>query len=605
MAIFTGTDANDSYLSTSAGDNARGLRGDDTLIGGAGKDTLNGNADNDLLLADSAAQTAGGNDSLFGGQGNDTLVGARFGFSSDSLGGNRGDDLLIASTNGSNTLFGGQGDDTLYGSVSGSNLLNGDLGSDVLIAGKGGDRMLGGAEGNDTLIGGAGSDQMFGGDGSGSGSGNDEFQFFTGIDATLPIGQEQATRQRGGFGGNDVINDFSTGDKISISQLDRGATVSVETVGGNAVISITGTASSGQSTNGQKITVVGKTRDQLLDPGSQLFAINGNFVTKNNTANTDGKSTFTVGDNQPGGDVKGLTLKGSVVADAFDPDPGVATTADGILLQTTVNDDIAKGDAGNDWLNGGAGNDNLDGGPSSSGFSLSGFSYTTTTATASTDTAVTTPVTSAATFSSFSSIPFIPAATGISIVTAASTDTAVTTAVTATAATTTTFAGAYNPSVPGDTLIGNTGIDTLTGGTGSDEFRFVNFTDNEVDVITDYRRSENDIISIDASAFNAATGSSLVAGAIPSGPSATLTSSFFMFDFGGGAAPVNATNGTIGVASIYYDTAGGGLYFDPDGAGSASYKQFAVLAPAPQVGFGFPPFPFGEQPTAGSFKIIA
>jgi Ca2+-binding RTX toxin-like protein len=356
MAIFTGTLANDSYLATTAGDNARGLAGNDTLTGNSGSDTLNGNADNDLLFADSLTQTAGGNDSLFGGQGSDTLVGARFGFSADSLGGNRGADLLIASTNGGNTLFGGQGDDTIYGSLSNGNTMNGDLGNDVLVAGRGNDRMLG-ADGNDTLIGGAGNNDMFGE------VGNDEFQFFTAIpgDLTAFTGAEQVLRSRGGFGGSDVINDFATGDKISISQLDRNATVSVTTnSAGAAVIAIAGTASDGQPAN-QTITVVGVTKDALLSPGAQLLAINGSFITTNDTVNSNGTSTFTVGNGQPGSDIKGKSLVGSNVADSFSPEAGVSTTANGIQLLSSVNDDTLAGNGGNDFMDGGAGNDKING----------------------------------------------------------------------------------------------------------------------------------------------------------------------------------------------------------------------------------------------------
>jgi Ca2+-binding RTX toxin-like protein len=357
MAIFTGDVANNSYTATPEGDDARGLGGNDTLIGNSGQDTLNGNADNDLLLADSNSSTAGGNDSLFGGQGNDTLVGARFGFSGDQLLGNRGEDVLIASTNGNNTLFGGQGSDTIYGSLSNNNVMNGDLGSDVLIAGLGGDRMLGG-DGNDTLIGGAGSDNMFGELGA------DQYQFFSAIPNDLSVftGPEQVVRSRGGFGGGDVIFDFSTGDTISISQLDRDATVSITTNGaGAAVITVGGTASNGQPTNGQTITVVGVTKDQLLNPGAQLLAINGSFITSVDTVTTGDTSVFTVGGG-PGGGINGVSLVGSPIADSFSPIAGVATTANGILLQTTVNDDILTGNGGNDVMDGGAGNDRINGG---------------------------------------------------------------------------------------------------------------------------------------------------------------------------------------------------------------------------------------------------
>jgi Ca2+-binding RTX toxin-like protein len=355
MATFIGSSANDSYTATPEGDDARGLGGNDTLIGNIGRDTLNGNFDNDVLLADSNASTAGGNDSLFGGQGNDTIVGARFGFSGDVLLGNRHNDLLIASTNGGNTLFGGQAEDTLYGSVSGSNIMNGDIGNDVLIAGLGGDRMLG-DEGNDVLIGGNGSENMFGG------SGSDEFQFFSAVPSDLSVftGSEQVVRSRGGFGGSDTVFDFSTGDRIAISLLDRDATVSITTnTAGAAVITIAGTASNGQPAN-NTITVVGVTREQLLSPGSQLITVNGQFITSLDMVTTGDTSVFTVGGS--GGMIGGRNLVGSNVADSFSPVAGVATTANGILLQTTVNDDTLTGNAGDDVMDGGAGNDIINGG---------------------------------------------------------------------------------------------------------------------------------------------------------------------------------------------------------------------------------------------------
>ncbi|WP_019500172.1 calcium-binding protein [Pseudanabaena sp. PCC 6802] len=495
MAVFTGTDANDNYLATTEGDNARGLRGDDTLIGNVGKDTLNGNADNDLLFADSLTQTAGGNDSLFGGQGADTLVGARFGFSADSLGGNRDGDLLIASTNGGNTLFGGQGNDTIYGSVANANTMNGDIGDDVVIAGNGNDRMLG-ADGNDTLIGGRGNNDMFGE------AGNDQFQFFTAVpqDLVAFTDAEQVVRSRGGFGGSDTIFDFATGDTISISQLDRNATVTVETnSAGAAVITITGTASDGTPAN-QTITVVGVTKDQLLAPGAQLLAVNGNFITTNDTVNTgDGsKSIFTVGDGQPGANIGGKNLVGSPTADTFTDDPTAATTADGIQLVTTVNDDTLTGNAGDDFMSGSAGNDIIRG---NSGR---------------------------------------------------------------------------------DTLVGNTGSDTLTGGSGTDFFRFVNFNPGEIDVITDYRGSvegtPEDFIQVSAAAFRG----SLVAG---QKAGAAAPANFFFASGAGGVEGINSA-APIGTSAFFYDTVGGGVYFDQDGGGTGTrYVQFIQLSPVPAPGF--------------------
>ncbi len=268
----------------------------DTITGGLGRDILLGIGDNDLLFAASITQSAGGNDSLSGGQGNDTLVGARIGFSADTLSGDDGNDLLIASDSGGNTLLGGQGDDTIYGSITGSSVLNGEAGSDVLIAGRLGDRTIGG-DGNDTLIGGVGNDNMF------DEAGGDRFEFSPEVPDSF-TGVDQIIRSRGGFGGTDFINDFSTGDGIFISGLDSydtlggggdSNTVTITTNNaGAAEISING-ASNRQSAR-QTITVVGVTRDELLAPGSQLLSINGTFITLNdrNIFSVDGSSRYLI-----------------------------------------------------------------------------------------------------------------------------------------------------------------------------------------------------------------------------------------------------------------------------------------------------------------------
>jgi Ca2+-binding RTX toxin-like protein len=536
MAVFTGTTANDSYLATTEGDNASGLRGDDTLIGNVGRDTLNGNGDNDMLFADSLTQTAGGNDSLYGGQGNDTLVGARFGFSADSLGGNRGEDLLIASTNGGNTLFGGQGDDTIYGSVANKNTMNGDLGNDVLIAGNAGDRMVGdsdlGQGGNDTLIGGKGSDDMYGGDGSGSGAGNDQFQFFSAVpqDLVAFTGAEQVVRSRGGFGGSDTIFDFATGDTISISQLNRNATVTVTTnSAGAAVITIAGTAGENADSAAQTITVVDTTREELLAPGAQLFAINGQFITTNDTVNTGangGTSTFTVGGGAPGANIRGSNLVGSATADTFTDDPTAATTAAGILLLTTVNDDTVEGNGGDDFAFGSAGNDILNGGAS----------------------AIATGA------------PAANRAPGL-----------------------------------GDTLIGGQGFDTLTGGSGTDNFVLDVFQPGIIDTIVDFRPAATpdgdfDRILISAAGF----GGSLIAGQKAPG---AAPASFFFSAVAGGVEGQNAAAAAIGTSAFYYDTVGGGLYFDRDGAGTGT-RLTQVAQVTPQA-------PAANLMTAGHLVIIA
>jgi Ca2+-binding RTX toxin-like protein len=299
MAIFTGTAADDSYIATPEGDRAFGWDGNDTLTGSVGKDMLNGGNDNDVLISNLPSEFITSttvdindsqvNDTLSGEAGNDTLIGTRTGFSRDVLAGNVGNDLLIASNYGSNTLLGGQGDDIIYGSFLNGNYMHGNSGDDLLVAGLSNDTMLGGS-GNDTLVGGIDSNDLFGGNGA------DEFQFLSTRENTLSVrvGSEQVLRSDGGFGGSDTIRDFSVNDRIVIDELDRNTVISIfNNSDGSAVITVNGSAGSGQPVS-QTISVLGMTREQLLMPGERFLAINGNFLTLDNTTNSDGLSSFTI-----------------------------------------------------------------------------------------------------------------------------------------------------------------------------------------------------------------------------------------------------------------------------------------------------------------------
>lgn len=66
----------------------------------------------------------------------------------------------------------------------------------------------------------------------------------------------------------------------------------------------------------------------------------------------------------------GKNLVGSSVADYFSPNPRVATNVQGILLQTTANNDTLNGSFGNDTMDGGAGNDIINGGSSTNSLSV-------------------------------------------------------------------------------------------------------------------------------------------------------------------------------------------------------------------------------------------
>ena len=162
MAIFNGTDLDDTFLGGDEDDFATGNGGFDALSGGGGNDHLDGGADGDSL------DGGDGNDTLLGGTGDDGLTG---GAGDDVLDGGEGNDTAVYSASplgvtvdlGSGTAQ-GDGNDTLISieGVLGSahddwligdaalNLLFGDAGNDLLQGGGGDDLMAGGA-GSDTF----------------------------------------------------------------------------------------------------------------------------------------------------------------------------------------------------------------------------------------------------------------------------------------------------------------------------------------------------------------------------------------------------------------------------------------------------------------------
>ncbi|WP_375505392.1 calcium-binding protein [uncultured Nostoc sp.] len=97
MAIFQGSNADDTLNGDSNNDSLNGGLGDDLLFGNAGNDTLNGDQ---------------GSDVIFGGDGNDNLIGGRSGspsapqgFFEDFLVGGAGSDTLNAFSAGRGTSF--------------------------------------------------------------------------------------------------------------------------------------------------------------------------------------------------------------------------------------------------------------------------------------------------------------------------------------------------------------------------------------------------------------------------------------------------------------------------------------------------------------------
>lgn len=129
---------------------------------------------------------------------------------SESVAGSGCDHILYAPTAAAATLTGGAGNDLLFGAqnVGGGagNTLDGGAGNDFLLGGNGNDSLTGGT-GDDVLVGGMGNDTLTGG------AGNDVFVF-----------------GGGGADGNNVITDFSAGDRIRIGGLSPHLDYSYEQV---------------------------------------------------------------------------------------------------------------------------------------------------------------------------------------------------------------------------------------------------------------------------------------------------------------------------------------------------------------------------------------
>jgi len=113
-----------------------------------------------------------------------------------------------------------------------------------------------------------------------------------------------------------------------------------------------------------------------------------------------------------------------------------------------------------------------------------------------------------------------------------------------------------------DVLDGGAGWDMLEGGPGRDVFVFANDPANGADYIADFVAGE-DHIRLDHQVFTALTPGPLAPESFQAGP---------------------ATQAWSADVRIVYDTDGGGLYYDPDGAGGMAPILFAQLYPPSIVG---------------------
>ena len=158
----------DRITGNSLNNSLQGGNGNDTAYGGSGGDTLEGGLGVDSLLGEA------GTDTLYGGAGGDRING---GDNSDVI---YGDSLVVATTDGADSILGGDGDDTVFAG-NGNDTVYGDANDDDIFGGGGADRLWGGtgadlmygdstsgaaSDGADSLLGGDGNDTLYGGGGN-------------------------------------------------------------------------------------------------------------------------------------------------------------------------------------------------------------------------------------------------------------------------------------------------------------------------------------------------------------------------------------------------------------------------------------------------------
>lgn len=221
VAYINGTDGADRLKAAVIGDSVlNGGKGNDQLTGGDGHTRMEGGSGDDIYFVRSARDLVveghtAGTDTVYASidyvlpDNVETLRMAEAG----RTGRGNALDNRVAGTAGGDILYGGAGNDSVQG-MDGDDALYGEDGKDNLHGGAGNDLIYGGA-GGDTLIGGEGRDRIWGGaqaDTIEGGVGNDVVNGGAGADTFLYRDES--------FGDRDVIVDFSSGDRISLSLVD-------------------------------------------------------------------------------------------------------------------------------------------------------------------------------------------------------------------------------------------------------------------------------------------------------------------------------------------------------------------------------------------------
>ena len=343
-------EAGDDWLEGDDGlDTLRGGDGNDGLVGGLDADWLFGDAGNDRLFGQMGA------DLLLGGIGNDELDG---GYGIDRLWGGAGNDKLmggdladilfgeadndrLSGGNGNDTVYGGIGIDTLTGD-SGDDVLRADDGNDLLRGGTGRDLMMGGT-GNDDMGGDADTDWLYGEAGDDTLYGGDGRDLLIG-----GIGNDRLSGQAGddlvrGDAGNDALSGSDGNDSMQ---------------GGDNEDSLWGDAGND--------TLLGDAGNDLIGSGIDNDSVLGGVG--NDTVWADyGNDTVDGGDGNDylDGSHGNDSVAGGAGNDSLWGYTGRDSLAGGAgedLLDGHDDNDRLDGGSGNDTLNSGSGDDVLHGG---------------------------------------------------------------------------------------------------------------------------------------------------------------------------------------------------------------------------------------------------
>ena len=585
--VLGGNDLANSINGVGGNDTVWGDGGNDTIEGGNGNDFLHGGLDNDLIT------DSQGDDHLWGDEGNDTING---GIGLDLLFGGIGDDVLFGGL-GADAIDAGAGNDVVYGDNGtvdnagnfdpngDADLIDGGDGNDRLYGG-GGDDLIDGGLGNDTIDGGLGANALVGLDGddlflndpgqTGFGNSYDGGLGFDTVDYRASVGSQDAT---GTFIGVTLDLSVAAIPLVPAAVPVADAFLSVEQIFGTRFGDvITGGADAGGNGGGVTPPQTDAAGLPLLDPNGDPipmnFAING-YLGNDSLDGGDGLDSLSGGG---GSD----TLSGGLGADRFIFDAElVGGAVDQVLdFNLVQGDSIVLDRTAFPRLNAGTVLNAVEfrsgAGVTTANAATQRILYDTTNGDLYYDADGSATAFSAIRFATITNLAALTTAQFILQGPAPS----VGLTINGTPGNDNLNGGANNDIIRGlggndrivgfagnDSLIGGNGNDTITGGTGNDLFYFdvtPNATTN-LDLIQDFEQGADKFVLL-RNAFTALNRNSN-----------TLTAAEFR-------AGAGVTQAVTAAERILYNTAGGGLFYDADGSGTAFAPiRFAILANRPTI----------------------